>query len=77
MTEYRIESLADFAKVPDDRLTLCLEEFRSWVDMYRAMTHDGPMPDGLVSRFTWIDDGKRDVTFSVTLPGFAHPEVTP
>ena len=69
--EYRIASIADFLKVPEDRLTACLEEFEDWVCILRAtdalirtLAPDHPTDSPLVTEqsFTWVDDGARNIT---------------
>jgi len=69
---YRIESLHDFASVPEDRLMACLEEFADWVDMCRLITKGEKPHPAMTLSFTWCDDGKRDVTFSFTVPETAR-----
>ena len=51
--EYEIITVADFAKVPDDRLKDCLQEFAACVLETRRLNR---FALGLDS-FTWIDDG--------------------
>lgn len=62
-TEYRIEKIEDFQKVPDGRLLACLQEFVGCVLDVRPLQQQGI---GMES-FTWIDDGIpmiRDAVFS-------------
>jgi len=66
-TEYRIEKVQDFLKVPPGRINACLKEFRGWIDfallmrkvIVSASGDDGVFEDG---EFVWIDDGKRNVS---------------
>lgn len=54
--EYHIVTIADFAKVPDDRLAPCLAEFCAHaLDLRQNMTH--PDVEMRLESFTWIDDG--------------------
>lgn len=69
---YRIESLHDFTKVPEDRLMACLEEFADWVAMCRIVTGGEAPHPALRLGFTWCDDGKRDMTFSFSVPESAR-----
>lgn len=52
---YEIGSLADFAKVPQNRLAACLVEFAAWVEIDREIQQAFP---GTVSDFIWTDDGE-------------------
>lgn len=64
MTEYQIETVADFLKVPTDRRAKCLEEFAEWIELAEALT-DFTAACNLETepvRFDWIDDGKRKKT---------------
>lgn len=69
--EYRISSLADFAKVPPDRLDACLVDFKAFLlhvcqseaELVRLL---GPVASGTVSvgeSFTWVDDGVPGIGF--------------
>ena len=52
--EYKIETIADLQKVPDDRLLDCLKEIVSVVlDARARMGKHGLALEGV----TWIDDG--------------------
>lgn len=62
--QYRIETVQDFLKVPEDRLPTCLEEFADFLEVIRAIdTMAGLVgaKEGGVNygAFTWVDDGKR------------------
>lgn len=72
---YKIESLHDFTAVPDDRLMACLEAFADWVDMCRLITHGEAPHPALKLGFTWCDDGKRDITFSCTVPEMVRADI--
>lgn len=52
-TEYKIETIADFAKVPDDRLEECLGEVMVMILDGRELKKGGLE----VERVIWIDDG--------------------
>lgn len=67
MTEYRIETVSDFLKVPAERRAACLAEFTDWIELAEAMT-DLTAACGVESeafRFEWIDDGKSERTVVV------------
>jgi len=68
---YHITTLADFLKVPEDRLAMCLVEFADWLevtrrtdDLLRTLVPDYPADQPLVKAecFEWIDDGERNIT---------------
>ena len=72
--EYRIEGLADFSKVPDDRLEACLAEFAEAVRLHGAASllqrliqeAAGVEPKGMeFPLFVWIDDGKTEKTLRI------------
>lgn len=76
--EYEIETLADFAKVPVDRLPQCLSEFAGWIALIRdAAEIESLLGDitGVPSKFnarkfTWVDDGKPGLSaVNVTVKG--------
>lgn len=63
---YRIESLDDFTRVPDDRLDDCLSEFGEAIRIGKAARKvvaalSGDVAVPLVT-FTWIDDGENNKT---------------
>lgn len=64
---YRIETLADFVKVPAARRGACLEEFATWIEVAEATAGFfeacGARSEPVA--FTWIDDGERNITVSV------------
>ena len=53
-TEYQINTIADFAKVPDDRLSDCIQEFVLCLFQFRAVQHKTGYA---LEAFTWVDDG--------------------
>jgi hypothetical protein len=62
---YHIETVADFLKVPEDRLEYCLSEFltvlRAFRDFEALIGHE------LVPAFTWIDDREQHLTVQVNV----------
>lgn len=76
-TEYHINSLSDFLKIPHEKQAECLEDFATWLDMCRRKDElraalekefPGAGAELNVDGFVWIDDGKRgisDVSFTV------------
>lgn len=54
--EYEINTIADFARVPDDRLAQCLREFCTFALRARRNIKLKDIEARLES-FTWIDDG--------------------
>jgi len=74
--KYKIETLCDFLKVPEDRIDVCLEEFKEHLKIHRgfqniadlvvgALGNFSPFERELEASFTWIDDGKREKTISL------------
>ena len=72
-TQYEICTLDDFQKVPEDRLDECLYEFKTAINMQRAMSVlVNALGEGLgltpelinssMPRFVWVDDGERNAT---------------
>ena len=71
-TRYRLERVEDFEKIPEEKLGKCLEEFRTWIEVYRSAkvfveslgdeTCKGSVKS---AAFVWIDDGKEDVNISI------------
>lgn len=63
---YHIECVADFLKVPEDRIKGCLRDLKIAIAIARAELeprHRIGDPEGvetirLMQSFTWIDDGK-------------------
>jgi hypothetical protein len=69
--EYRIATVQDFLKVPEDRLDECLKEFRDYLDIARSVTELAKAAGELlgaketeteVGCFNWCDDGIRNGT---------------
>ncbi len=69
--EYRIATVQDFLKVPEDRLEECLHEFRDYLAIARDVTALAKAAGELlgaketeteVGCFTWCDDGIRKGT---------------
>ena len=81
-SEYRIEKVADFLKVPEDRLASCLEEFADFLQMSRDMLGItksladiiGVEDASKIGAYTWIDDGKKDK--SIRMVPFQNTEHT-
>ena len=75
MNEYKIVNVTDFLDVPEDRIDDCLTEFKPFLEYMRPMIALAKMgaeslgqdPEEAlkVMAFTWIDDGKTDVTIRV------------
>lgn len=72
--QYRIESLNDFLRVPEDRLLACLEEFVDWLEITRRMDalvrtiapdHPADQPILTATSFVWIDDGARNMSMTL------------
>lgn len=63
--EYTISSLADFAKVPPDRLGACLADFATWLRLLpkhaeieaAASRMLGSTTTLVTDAFIWVDDG--------------------
>jgi len=77
--EYEIRTLADFEKIPPNKLHSCLDDFRFWLLLIKTTES---MPDGVCDAlgvepskiefdresFVWIDDGIAglgDIAFTV------------
>ena len=70
---YEIRTVADFAQVPPERLTLCLREFRAWLRLRRTVGEMNAtfkaaglgeafaLPDA----YPWIDDDLGEMTVTV------------
>jgi len=54
--EYFIVSIADFAKVPDERLSACVQEFVTCLFEFRSVQRETGYA---LESFTWIDDGNQ------------------
>jgi hypothetical protein len=68
---YRIREVRDFLDVPEDRLEECLREFGLWVALAREMRTllDGvPILNDPTAVFGWVDDGKGELTVTVSTP---------
>ena len=72
---YTMRTVLDFAQVPAERRATCLEEFGVFLALNEALTviaaNAGVKREdmGLLDKFIWIDDGKRDVEVRVHLKG--------
>ena len=71
---YKLKTVMDFTKVPEDRIDACLEEFKDFIGHMRLLhnlARDVARIAGAKdvdlgkSYFTWIDDGKRERTLKV------------
>ena len=69
--EYTIENLADFLKVPDDRIEDCLKDFAIWIGTKRRFEAESvPLLEKLgikkgvmfLDKFVWKDDGIAGVS---------------
>lgn len=63
---YKIRTVADFLAVPPDRREVCASEFVLWLAIAEDLkTLVSPAVwDGV---FEWIDDGKRDISVTLTV----------
>ncbi len=72
-TRYKIKSASDFLDVPEDKLDLCLEEFKEFLVTAREIMECMPdikeVSEELILQihFIWIDDGKRGGKIAVTI----------
>ena len=76
-SEYIIETVNDFLKVPEDKIDLCLSEFKEALNISRLMmeiaaigyecTHgEKPQsPLAMMPYFKWIDDGEKNITITI------------
>lgn len=64
-TEYQIDTVADFEKVPDDRICDCLQEFV--ICLLKAREIRKQKPRLSFHGMAWIDDG---------IPGFRSVNLT-
>lgn len=61
--QYEIGSIHDFLDIPEDRLDVCLRDFKEWVVMGRSISELIKLSDGkaditqILPRLIWIDDG--------------------
>lgn len=69
--KYRLEKVTDFLAVPQDRLEVCLLEFRDYLALVRGLVDMADEANEALGRhvalleigpFEWIDDGMRDRT---------------
>ena len=62
--KYKIETIEDFLKVPEDRLNDCLEDFKTFIEMIRFMKEVGNGVE-MINHFVWIDDNKKDHNMNI------------
>ena len=73
---YEIRQIEDFYNVPEDRLFACLDAFGNCINAHRAMKqsmkevarcfgHNKDAAETDFNHFTWIDDGKNDITIEI------------
>lgn len=71
--EYKIESLDDFRKIPEDKIDKCLKEFATGLKLRKRMENlmnvIGENLSGIdktvdltIPRFIWIDDKEKKLT---------------
>lgn len=71
--EYEIRTVADFAKLPADKIAACLSDFVEWLDAVRKIAAFPSVVSDMLgckkgavsvnmSSFTWIDDGNAGLT---------------
>lgn len=66
--EYRIETVKDFLKVPEDKRDECLRDFKTWLDtiegLQSALAELADIDKNLVriDTYIWLDDGKAGVS---------------
>ena len=66
---YSIKCPLDFLKVPEDRLDLCLIEFRTWLELHRgvrAIDPTGHVIRPMGESFDWINDDLGNVRVTLT-----------
>lgn len=67
--EYRIETVADFGKIPADRLDVFLEEFRgilqTQAEIQSMLALVGVPVEAVFQTITWIDDGEKNKTLNL------------
>jgi hypothetical protein len=82
--EYDIRCLADFVKIPPDRLCACLTDFVTWLALVRRADDTEEIAKGLLGEgavtlardhFTWVDDGRigEVSAFNITLKDTGEP----
>jgi hypothetical protein len=69
---YRIATVEDFLKVPEERLECCLSEFRTVLRTFRLF--EAVIGRELEPAFTWVDDGENHITVDVMV---AEPSKEP
>jgi hypothetical protein len=84
--EYEVNTFDDFLEIPFEKLDACLEEFNNSIRRFchtektarQVLNVLSPIPDDKplmsYSGFTWIDDGKTDVTTRLRI---THPMEDP
>lgn len=81
VNKYKIEQANDFLNVPEDKIDDCLEEFKAYLSMVRTIKREqelffkGLYQPRLESGFTWVDDGRKDVTANISVE-FENEETT-
>ena len=66
---YTIATLRDFLLIPEDRLSECLYEFKSWLACTNFMAGLHGDPDRLIiPPFIWCDDGLKNLSVSIVDP---------
>ena len=60
---YPINTIHDFATVPEDRLDDCLRDFRLFLRMMRPLSD--LLGTQFVPAFTWVDDGEKNVRITI------------
>jgi hypothetical protein len=74
--EYTIEKVSDFLKIPEDKIDICLDEFKAGLKSCHGMitlikatgkAMDTPIPDAaiLFPKMVWKDDGENNLTFKL------------
>jgi len=63
--EYEITRILDFASVPDDRLSDCIQEFVCCLFEFRRLQSETGFA---MDQFTWVDDGIPGIQ-EVRFPG--------
>lgn len=57
-TRYEIKTLADFTKIPSDKIDACLADFKLWISLARTFQMSAIAPVSM----DWIDDGKTEIS---------------
>lgn len=77
---YVIKDANDFLNVPEDRIDDCLEEFKTYLSMVRTLKKEqeiffkGLSIPKLLSGFTWVDDGREDITANISIEVEEKPD---